>query len=147
MISGALEKLKEQQSPKIPKMKRATQTRKGGNSPSKRDKQKGEMQIDGQGNKGTTLNSSKKEGKNNVKNNKKAKETIKIYHEDEDIVMLREHKINKAINTINNIVRLVFKNKGDSLALTAASSSGGGMHGGSIGGRNHQEDGSKIAEL
>ena len=80
-----------------------------------------------------------------MKNNKKAKETIKIYHEDEDIVMLREHKINKAINTINNIVRMVFKNKGDSLALTA--NSGGGMHGGSIGGRHHQEDGSKIAEL
>ena len=43
---------------------------------------------------------------------------MNIYHEwDPD--NLKNHKINKAINTINNIIRLIFKNSKDSLALTA----------------------------
>ena len=32
---------------------------------------------------------------------------------------LKNHKINKAINTINNIIRLIFKNNKDSLAITS----------------------------
>lgn len=40
-----------------------------------------------------------------------------IFHEWDDNV-LRSHKINKAINTINNIIRLIFKNNKDSLAIT-----------------------------
>lgn len=45
-----------------------------------------------------------------------------IYHEVEDSV-LKNHKTNKAINTINNIIRLIFKNNKDSVAITTTNNS------------------------
>ena len=43
-----------------------------------------------------------------------------IFHEWAEFVdILKNHRINKAINTINNIIRLIFKNSKDSLAITA----------------------------
>ena len=43
---------------------------------------------------------------------------------------MKNHKINKAINTINNIIRLIFKNNKDSLAITTTNSHNtGGLNG------------------
>jgi len=41
----------------------------------------------------------------------------------EEGVDLRNHKINKAINTINNIIRLIFKNNKDSQAISIINNS------------------------
>ena len=47
------------------------------------------------------------------------KRRIQIYFKDNTPEMYRNHKINKAINLINHIIRLIFKNNKDSQALTA----------------------------
>lgn len=47
------------------------------------------------------------------------KRRIQIYFKDNTTEMYRNHKINKAINLINHIIRLIFKNNKDSQALTA----------------------------
>ena len=77
----------------------------------------------------TTLNSTQRKGdedgklgrkghgKAEGKGKKDAKQRPHIYHE-WDGEVLKTHKINKAINTINNIIRLIFKNNKDSLAIT-----------------------------
>ena len=78
----------------------------------------------------TTLNSTQmkangdtEEAKKNLTSKKgrgkkgEQKQRVKIYHEWDDSV-LKTHKINKDINTINNIIRLIFKNNKDSLAIT-----------------------------
>lgn len=66
-----------------------------------------------------------------------------IFHEAEEGGVLRNHKINKAINTINNIIRLIFKNNKDSLAITTTNntSSLGGPSG------NRLIEDTRIAEL
>ena len=86
----------------------------------------------------TTLNSSQRknveadEAKNQLNtrrtraNQKEPKKLVKsrvhIFHEwaDEEHSVLKTHKINKAINTINSIIRLIFKNNKDSLAITTS---------------------------
>jgi len=47
------------------------------------------------------------------------KRRIQIYFKDNTPEVYRNHKINKAINLINHIIRLIFKNNKDSQALTA----------------------------
>ena len=44
-----------------------------------------------------------------------------IWHEDNITTHHKNHKINKAISTINQIINLIFKNKKDSVALTTIS--------------------------
>jgi hypothetical protein len=67
------------------------------------------------------------ENKLNGKKGKKVKTEIvkrkvQIFHESVDH-LLKGHKINKAINIINNIIRLIFKNNKDSLAITSTNNS------------------------
>ena len=50
------------------------------------------------------------------------KRKVQIFFEQEDDIY-KSHKINKAINTINNIIRLIFKNNKDSLAITTTNNS------------------------
>lgn len=50
------------------------------------------------------------------------KQRVKVFHEWDDSI-LKTHRINKAINTINNIIRLIFKNNKDSMAITATNQS------------------------
>ena len=50
------------------------------------------------------------------------KRKVHIFHESVDH-LLKGHKINKAINIINNIIRLIFKNSKDSLAITSTNNS------------------------
>lgn len=77
---------------------------------------------------GTTMSSSTRAAKDEESKDKLAmkkgkrkqepqKQRVHIFHEQDDTV-LKGHKINKAINTINNIIRLIFKNNKDSLAIT-----------------------------
>lgn len=61
-------------------------------------------------------------GKKGKKGKESAKQKVHIFHEWDDSV-LRSHKINKAINTINNIIRLIFKNNKDSTAITCTNNS------------------------
>ena len=86
----------------------------------------------------TTFNTSQRKGmdsddaknqfssRRNRANMKEAKKLVKhqvhIFHEwaDDEDSILRTHKINKAINTINSIIRLIFKNNKDSLAITTS---------------------------
>ena len=49
------------------------------------------------------------------------KKKVHIWHENKVTDHHKNHRINKAINTINQIINLVFKNKKDSLALTSMS--------------------------
>ena len=44
-----------------------------------------------------------------------------MFHAPEEGGVFKSHKINKAIKTINNIIRLIFKNNKDSLAITTTS--------------------------
>ena len=72
----------------------------------------------------TTLNSATAKGdlkKGKQSPNKKQLKKIKIWHPDNVTGHHKNHKINKAITTINQIINLVFKNKKDSLALTSMS--------------------------
>ena len=70
----------------------------------------------------TTIKTGKK-GKKGPK-----KQRVHIYHEwDENL--LKDHKINKAINTINSIIRLIFKNNKDSLAITTTNQNIGSLNG------------------
>ena len=75
----------------------------------------------------TTLNSNRKDnngmkagkdGKGMTSPNKNSKQKVQIYFVDEN--KHKNHRVNKAINTINNIIRLIFKNSKDSLALTSS---------------------------
>ena len=53
---------------------------------------------------------------------------VHVFHEwDPDA--LKSHKINKAINTINNIIRLIFKNNKDSLAITTTNNNSSSLSG------------------
>ena len=52
---------------------------------------------------------------------KDKKRKVHIWHEETERDQHKSHKINKAINTINQIINLIFKNKKDSLALTTMS--------------------------
>ena len=76
----------------------------------------------------------KKEGGKFAKKGAKKKESAKlkvhIFHEWTDFVLeLKGHRINKAINTINNIIRLIFKNSKDSLAITATNPNNSSLNG------------------
>ena len=51
------------------------------------------------------------------KSTKPQKQKVHIFHEQD--LALSNHKINKAINTINNIIRMIFKNSKGSVAITA----------------------------
>lgn len=62
------------------------------------------------------------------------RQKVQVYHEwwhEADSAILKTHKINKAINTINNIIRLIFKNNKDSQAITTTTNSvaSGGLNG------------------
>lgn len=48
---------------------------------------------------------------------KPQKQRVHIFHEQDETY--RSHKINKAVNTINNIIRMIFKNSKGSVAITA----------------------------
>jgi hypothetical protein len=52
------------------------------------------------------------------------KRRILIYFPDEAAETYRNHKVNKAINLINNIIKLIFKNNKDSSALTIFNQAG-----------------------
>jgi len=52
------------------------------------------------------------------------KRRIQIYFPDEAPETYRNHKVNKAINLINNIIKLIFKNNKDSSALTILNQAG-----------------------
>lgn len=70
---------------------------------------------------------SKKGGK---KGKESSKQRVHIYHEWTELFeSLKSHRINKAINTINNIIRLIFKNSKDSLALTATNHNNSTLNG------------------
>ena len=74
----------------------------------------------------TTLNSAKqdpkgKDGKQNQSPKKSQKRKVHLWHEDDITTHHKNHKINKAISTINQIINLIFKNKKDSVALTTIS--------------------------
>ena len=73
-----------------------------------------------------TLVSAKKdiENKNKIqgKQNESGKKKVPIYFVDDNPDLYKSHKINKAITLINHIIRLIFKNNKDSLALTSSNS-------------------------
>mgnify|MGYP006889563256 CR=1 FL=1 len=103
----------------------------------------------------TTLNSStRKEGTEEAKCagqgkkqpqkgavKRETKRRVAIFHEGDEVH--KTHRINKAINTINNIIRLIFKNNKDSLAITTTTNNS------SLSGptQNRLIDDNKIAEL
>jgi regulatory protein YycI of two-component signal transduction system YycFG len=73
-----------------------------------------------------TLVSAKKELEAKLKTPIKTdngKRRVQIYFPDDNPEMYKGHKINKAIHLINNIIRLIFKNNKDSLALTTSNGS------------------------
>ena len=75
---------------------------------------------------------------------------MQIYHEwwhEADSQILRTHKINKAINTINNIIRLIFKNSKDSLAITTTNTHNTSSLAGPAPNRLSQIDDTRITEL
>lgn len=73
-----------------------------------------------------TLFSAKKELEAKHKTPIKAdngKRRVQIYFPEDSPELYKGHKINKAIHLINNIIRLIFKNNKDSLALTTSNAS------------------------
>ena len=70
-----------------------------------------------------TLLSAKKELENKAKQLPKTdngKRKPPIFFVDETPELYKNHRVNKAVNLINHIIRLIFKNNKDSLALTAS---------------------------
>jgi hypothetical protein len=70
-----------------------------------------------------TLLSAKKELENKAKTLPKqdnGKRKPPIFFVDENPELYKNHRVNKAVNLINHIIRLIFKNNKESLALTAS---------------------------